>query len=96
MIATTTTSLRGDTTLEQRRLARQYADQRVHHSIPVEIVDGDVAPRVAGESYYWTTPSGKTIVHHPSAYGWPTLYHASTLRVEVGRDWFARFNGPQI
>lgn len=41
----------------------------------------------AGRSYYWTTPSGKTEVRHPSAYGWPTLYHASTRRVVVGADW---------
>jgi hypothetical protein len=54
---------------------------------PIEAVDGFKAPRMVGEGYYWTTMSGKTIVHHPNAYGWPTLYHASTRRIVVGKGW---------
>lgn len=50
-------------------------------------VDGFDAPKLVGRSYYWTTLSGKTIVNHPNAYGYPTLYHASTLRIQVGRGW---------
>jgi hypothetical protein len=34
--------------------------------------------------------SGKTIVHHPSAYKWPTLYHPSTRRVTAGAGWLVR------
>lgn len=56
--------------------------------IKIEIIPGiALAPREVGRSYYWTTPSGKTIVHHPNAYRWPTWYHASTRRVIVGSDW---------
>lgn len=54
---------------------------------PIKIIAGDSAPRKAGQSYYWTTPSGKTIVRHPQAYGWRTVYHGSSRRIEVGIDW---------
>lgn len=55
--------------------------------MPVVVVDGSQSPSVLGRSYYWTTPSGKTEVRHPNAYGWRTWYHASTLRIEVGIEW---------
>lgn len=59
-------------------------------NIRIVVVPGiALAPRKAGRSYYWTTPSGKTEVQHPSAYGWPTVYHSSTRRVEVGAQWLA-------
>lgn len=74
-------------TLAARRLARRTAG--AHAACHVEIVAGDAAPAIRGRSYYWTTLSGKTEVRHPNAYGWPTLYHASTLRVQVGREWLA-------
>lgn len=54
---------------------------------PVEIVDGAHGPEETGESYHWTTLSGKTVVHHPSAYGWPTWYHPSTRSIQVGEQW---------
>lgn len=54
---------------------------------PIVFVDGFAAPALKGRSYYWTTPSGKTEVSHPNAYGWPTVYHASTRRIEVGKGW---------
>ncbi|HEY2250918.1 MAG TPA: hypothetical protein VGH74_07640 [Planctomycetaceae bacterium] len=75
-------------TLAQRRAARQAAN--AHSNCPVDLVDGDAAPRMTGRSYYWTTLSGKTEVRYPNAYGWPTWYHCSTLAVTVGREWFAR------
>ena len=56
---------------------------------PIVDVDGFQAPRLVGESYHWTTPAG-TLVRHHSAFarrGWPTVYHSSTLRIEVGRGW---------
>jgi hypothetical protein len=58
---------------------------------PIQIVDGHRPPRVVGQDYYWTTPSGKTIVRHPNAYKWPTVYHGSTRRVAIGRDYCAAF-----
>lgn len=67
--------------------ARLMAGAR--QNMPVQVVPGDTAPRQAGESYYWTTPGG-TLIRHPNAYRWPTVYHASTRRVEVGADWIAR------
>jgi hypothetical protein len=56
---------------------------------PIVRVDGDAAPKVVGRSAYWTTLSGKTEVRYPNAYGYPTLYHRSERRIEVGRDWLA-------
>jgi len=54
--------------------------------VPIEIVEGYRPPTYVGRSYYFTTPSGKTVVHHPNAYGWRTRYWPSTLRVVVGRE----------
>lgn len=76
------------TTLAQRKLVRQAAGERNARQ-PVYVIDGAAAPHYTGRSYYWTTPSGKTEVRHPNAYGWPTVYHASTLRLVVGADWLA-------
>jgi len=73
--------------LTARRIARREAN--AHNNCPVEVVAGNVEPRIVGRSYYFTTPSGKTIVKYPNAYGWRTLYHASTIRVEVGVEWLA-------
>ena len=70
--------------LSFRRAMRDAAGAARH--VPVVVVDGVQPPTVRGRGYYWTTPSGKTEVHHPNAYGWPVVYHASTRRVEVGRD----------
>ena len=56
---------------------------------PVEVVEGHKAPTLEGESGYYTTLSGKTRVMHPGAYKWPTIYHCSTIRVEVGADWLS-------
>ena len=74
----------------ERRIARLHAG--AHSTTPVAIdapaAGHDPAPGLAGQGFYWTTPSGKTVVHHPNAYGWPTLYHGSTRRVEVGLEWF--------
>jgi hypothetical protein len=76
------------------RHAQQYrswirSQARAASHLPIAVVDGPSAPQELGERGYWTTPSGRTIVRHPNAYGYPTLYHCSTRRVEVGRDWLA-------
>jgi len=47
-------------------------------------------PKLAGHAGYHTTPSGKTIVTYPSAYKWRTVYHCSTERIEVGREWIRK------
>jgi len=54
---------------------------------PVTLVDGASPPEDVGSSGYWTTPSGKTVVIHPRAYGWPVVYHCSTREIRVGRNW---------
>jgi hypothetical protein len=71
-----------------RRIAREYAG--AHRTMPVVVVDSDEAPHIVGEAAYHTTPSGKTIVRHPNAYKWRTVYHCSTHRVRVGRGWLAQ------
>ena len=79
-----------ETTATQRTAARRAAGLSPYDSRPVFVIpEGYLSPRELGESYYHTTPSGKTIVHYPNAYGWPTLYHGSTRRVVVGEKWLA-------
>lgn len=75
-------------------IARLYL--RARNSMPVEKVKGSQPPKYVGRHHYWTTPSGKTEVRHPNAYGWPTLYHHSTLRIQVGRGWLARNKGAKV
>jgi len=60
--------------------------------VDVVIIEGskkqeNSPPKLAGHAGYHTTPSGKTIVTHPGAYKWRTVYHRSTEQVEVGREW---------
>jgi hypothetical protein len=72
------------------RNARQAFGLSNHDSVPVQIVWGsDRAPQLLGRSYHWTTPSGRTEVYHPHAYGWRVLYHPSTRRIVVGDRWQA-------
>jgi hypothetical protein len=73
-------------TQQERKTCRSVAGES-WTARSVVVVKGNAEPTILGKSYYWTTPSGKTIVHHPNAYGWPTWYHGSTLRVEVGEEW---------
>ncbi len=37
----------------------------------------------SGESSYYTTMSGKTRIHYPSAYRWPKMYHPSTRTLHI-------------
>ena len=77
-------------TRRTRRAVLQSAGE-TQANIHIQIIPGiALAPRSVGQSYYWTTPSGKTIVHHPNAYRWPTWYHPSTRRVIVGEQWIAQ------
>lgn len=89
----TTESIRTETVsarhaAQYRSWLRQQASVGTYRC-PVVAVPGKAAPRTAGEAGYHTTPSGKTIVRHPGAYGYRTWYHCSTLRVEVGVAWLA-------
>ena len=93
-LSTLTTQLQADTLdLARRNLIRDLAG--APHHVPVVVVDGSAAPACRGESYYWQTHCSARgtctrehkRVYHPSAYGWRCDYVASTLRVEVGRDW---------
>jgi hypothetical protein len=75
------------TTLAMRRLVR--AAVGAHCSMPVELVPGDAAPQIVGESHHYVTPGGKP-VRWPSAYrrAWgKPIYVASTRRVVVGVEW---------
>jgi len=71
--------------LTAAHLCRSLVGDRANR--PVVVVRGGAAPTIGGEASYYTTPSGKTIVHHPGAYGWRTVYHCSTVRTVVGADW---------
>lgn len=73
-------------TQAERKIIREHSG-RAHRAMPVVVIDGHATPEVKGKTYYHTTPSGKTIVRFPNAYGYPTKYHPSTLRVEVGAGW---------
>lgn len=72
----------------QRRRIRDYVGlSSGQQSVPIYIVGGLSAPRMWGNRGYWTTPSGKTIVHHPMAYGWRTWYHGDSREIFVGVEW---------
>lgn len=53
------------------------------NSLPVCIVPGNQRPELKGNSFYYTTSGGK-LIRNPNSYGWPMVYHASTLRIECG------------
>ncbi len=70
-----------------KRLLRNAANAR--SNCPIKIINGNEPPKLKGRGYYYTNKSGHEI-HHPSAYrkAWgKPIYHASTLRVEVGSSW---------
>jgi hypothetical protein len=93
----TTTATATQTSAISPRHAQQYRAwlraQAPHAETyaPIVVVDGTQAPQRRGTGYYFETPSGQ-ICHHPNAYrrafGRP-IYCASTVRVEVGREWLA-------
>jgi len=59
-------------------------------NLPITVVWGIQAPRVAGNPAYRTTPSGKTIVT-ANSYKWPTVYHCSTRHIAVGVGWLVNW-----
>jgi hypothetical protein len=69
-----------------RSAARKEAG--ANRSTPIDILaKSDQAPEMTGEAGYTTTPSGKTTVRHPGAYGNRCVYHVPTLHVTVGQNW---------
>lgn len=79
-----------DPDAQERRALQSIADETDYghgYQYPVVVVYGDSPPRWEGKKPYHTTLSGKTIVRHPNAYGWRTLYWPSTRRVVVGHAW---------
>ena len=81
---------RADFDRAAKRAARGKTTGYAYHPTSlcyVLVVPGDAPPIVTGRRGYFTTPSGKTVVLHPGAYGWRTVYWASDLHVEVGADW---------
>ena len=77
-----------DADLDVRQCIRRAAG--LQNGTPIVVVAGCSRPALEGKPGYHTTPSGKTIVHHPNAYKWRTVYHYSTYRVEVGWAWVRR------
>lgn len=74
---------------ETRKLCRLAAGMGARDTRPVIVERGSHAPKEIGRGYYHTNKSGD-IVHYPNAYGYRTVYHASTRRVVVGHRWLAR------
>jgi len=54
-------------------------------------VGGPAKPKYDGREAYYTTPSGRTEVAHPNAYGYSTIRHPSTLTCTVGWGWVRRY-----
>lgn len=69
---------------------RMWTNDYSNH--PVKIIPGDSEPVMKGKGSYHTTKNG-SIVYHPSAYGYPTIYHASTIHTEVGKNWLHKHRG---
>lgn len=72
-------------TLIERKIVR-LAASGCSNTQHIETEAGTAAPYWTGQSYHWTTIGGKPIVY-PNAYGWPMVYHGSTLTLHVGADW---------
>lgn len=74
---------------QKLRVLAGYSPRETHPVI--DIVSGSTEPPIrSGRRGYWTTPSGRTVVHNPAVYGWRTLYHKSTCSVRVGYLWLLR------
>lgn len=72
-------------------LSRLWVDDR--GNLPVHRIKGNREPHYEGTQWYYTTPSGNTIINHPSSYGWPMCYHPSTLKIVVGNGWINNHRG---
>lgn len=75
-----------DSDADFRSFIRAQAGER-GSTHPIRLVAGSGSPRWDGEGFYYTTLSGKTRVHSPKAYKWPTVYHCSTRKLDVPILW---------
>lgn len=75
-----------DRQLVFRQVCRRLAGADSY--VPVVVVQGYQVPTLLGESAYYTNKRGE-LIHHPGAYGYPMIYHASSRRVEVGIKYVA-------
>lgn len=67
--------------------ARRYCNESLNSNLEIFEEEGNLPPKSAGSSYFFTTLSGKTIISHPSSYGWAMKYHHSTRHIKVGKNW---------
>lgn len=61
-------------------------------SPPIQVVSGRQAPKLSGQSFYFTNKKGD-IIRFPNAYrtAWgKPIYHKSSRRIEVGRNWLLK------
>lgn len=73
------------------RFIRETAGLRPRDNRPIDVVDGDTPPTLVGQTWHYTTKSGRR-VHHPGAYkrvakSADLVYVGSSRTVIVGRDW---------
>ena len=76
--------------LRSRRIVRKFAGVWAHCPIDIDVIDMNKAPRLTGESYYWTwscNPGGTRVWSNKGRNMWSTYYWPSTLSVEVGIQW---------
>lgn len=71
---------------QHKLVSRLWAEDSGNH--PVVLSENNAAePSQRGSRHYWTSLKGRSVVHCPSSYGWPMVYHASSIRIEVGARW---------
>jgi len=71
---------------QHKLVPRLWAEDSGNH--PVVLSENNAAePSQRGSRHYWTSLKGRSVVHCPSSYGWPMLYHSSSIRIEVGARW---------
>ena len=72
---------------KDRTILRKLFD--VSNAVTVHVTPDAHPPELTGECGYWTTPSGKTRVYHPSAYSKKgrCVYHRTTQEIRVGVIW---------
>lgn len=78
--------------IEAEKECRRYLKRhgyRGRNNLSVEVIDGNEAPHLAGDSWHYQTKGGGYI-RYPSAYsklGWSNMvYVNSTKHIEVGRE----------
>jgi hypothetical protein len=73
-----------------QQIARLVCREGMTNRSVTIIPNSNQDPQTIGEGFYYTTPSVKTRINHPSSYGWKMWYHHSTLQLTVGDKWINR------